>query len=429
MGHPLEFAKLTLTKALMFWGPTEVSHNKEDELERRHYTALHVMPIQFGLIMTISFAGATAVAVEIMGNRRRRKHDNPQQKRHAGRAALVDAHLSDWRPISTAISVLMFFYVLAFFLSILPFFNAGRYRIPIVPFLLFFCAIAFERCAHYFRRQRKLYCFGIIGTMVAAFVVMSVWPFEYKPDLSNWHYARGVCFARTDRIDQAITEYESAIRADDANAKAHFNLGMLLQKVGRTLEAARHLDAVAATGAYELEAKRAKAQALVSGGHLDAAAVELESVLAQYPDDRASLLMLAAIRADQGRIDDAAGLYKTAIALKPGDSATHYNFGATLAAAGRIEPAIEQFQAAINANPNFFEAHNNLAASLVQLNRLDEAVAAFRAALRVEPGSREAAFESCAGAGPAIQTRRSDRAVEVVANRQSGRCGCPLAYG
>lgn len=390
VGHPLEFLKLTLTKTLMFWGPTEVSHNKEDELERRHYAALHGIPIQFGLIMAMSLAGATAVAVEILGNRRRRKNESPQRKQHAGRAALADAHLWDWRPISTAMAVLMFFYVSAFFLSILPFFNAGRYRIPIIPFLLFFCAIGIARCTHYFRQRRPARCAGVIGTMVAVFIVMSAWPFKYEPDLSNWHYARGVCFARTDRIEKAIAEYESAIRANEANAKAHFNLGVLLQKVGRPLEAAKHLDAVAATGAYELEAKRAKAQALVSGGHLDAAAIELESILAQHPDDRASLLMLAAIRADQGRIDDAAGLYKAAIALKPGDAATHYNFGATMAAAGRIEPAIEQFQAAIDAKPDFFEAHNNLATSLVQLNRLDEAVEAFRAALRAESGSREA---------------------------------------
>lgn len=42
-------------------------------------------------------------------------------------------------------------------------------------------------------------------------------------------------------LNEAVAKYESAVRYDDFNAMAHFNLGVAYKKLGRTAEAVREL--------------------------------------------------------------------------------------------------------------------------------------------------------------------------------------------
>lgn len=395
--NPGEFVRLTAKKALMFWGPSEVSHNKEDELERRHYAALHVVPIGFGFVFATAAAGLAAFAIGKRGLPGALQKIRGIEAVHSSRGAgddgggVASVESALQLPLSRAIAGLMVLYVVAFFLSILPFFNAGRYRVPIIPFLLFFSAIAAASVME-FARRRPVAAFSLVGVCAAACVAMTLWPFRHEPDVSNWHYARGLCLSRTNRPDAAIREYEAAIRSDSANAKAHYNLGLLLEARGDLALAATHFDAVAATGQYELESRRQQARILYQAGRIDEAAALLEALRTDAPNDADSVLMLAAVRMDQRRWDDAADCYHRLIDARPDDADLRYNLGSILSEAGRLEESVDAYRAAIRLRPAFFEAYNNLAASFVRLNRLDEAASAFRSAIGVNPGSREASL-------------------------------------
>ncbi|MBX3396468.1 MAG: tetratricopeptide repeat protein [Phycisphaerae bacterium] len=393
--HPAEFVRLTLRKALMFWGPSEVSHNKEDELERRHYTALHVVPIGFGFVFATAVAGVAVFVIGRRGSKEALRRIRGVETVRSSRSIKDDTSgpteigAALQLPLPRAIAGLMLLYIVSFFLSILPFFNAGRYRVPIIPFLLFFSAIGAASVMEFATRRRAA-AFGVVGVCAAACLAMVLWPFRHEPDVSNWHYARGLCLSRTNRPEVAVKEYEAAIRADSANAKAHYNLGLLMQARGDLALAAAHFDAVAATGQYQLESQRQQARILYQAGRLDDAAALLESLAAAVPDDADSVLMLAAVRMDQHRWDDAAACYRRLVALRPDDADLRYNLGSILSDAGRTEESVDSYRAAIALKPAFFEAYNNLAAAQVRLNRLDEAASAFRSAVGVNPGSREA---------------------------------------
>lgn len=386
ISHPAEFLRITLRKALMFWGPSEISHNKEDALERRYYTALHAIPLSFAMMVVLAIAGLGAVVSEIT---RARKLRGKREVSNSSRERSIEAGFA-WRPISTAMAMLLIFYVAAFFLSILPFFNAGRYRVPIVPPLMILGAIGVSRCGAYFRKARRKDSALVFGSAVLGIFAMAFWPFTFEPDLSNWHYSRGVCLARTNRPDDAIREYEAAVRVDPANAKAHYNLGMLLQQKGRAAEAAAHLDAVSATGYYADETRLAKAQLLANEGRLDEAAAEIDTILTNRADDVKALMLLAGVREKQGLTGDAVVCYRRVLEKNPDDADVHYNLGVTLAVAGRHSEAIESFRSAIEIRPEFFAAWNNMGASLVQLNQYDGALTAFGKALEIDPASREA---------------------------------------
>lgn len=411
--NPGEFARLTFKKALMFWGPSEISHNKEVALEREHYAALHAVPISFGMVAAGAIVGLCWTFAATRHNRadtiRTSGRESGRHRRPSTDAASSRSNVLP-NPLASRLALLMALYVAAFFLSILPFFNSARYRVPIIPFLMFFSAVAICFAFDAVRR-RQWRAFGTIaGAGAIAGMIMLFWPYRFEADRSNWHYTRGVCHMRTGRPEAAMREYEAAIEIDPDNAKAHFNLGVLYQQAGRVEDAASQFARVEASGSYESESRRARISVLMQAGRLEEAADEIKVMLRDKPDDAQAHMALAMVRESQGRIDEAVSNYLSAAKLEPSNADVQFNLAAALWSAGRLEDAVAAYRQALVVRPTFIEARNNLAAALVQLDRLDEAEAEFRAVLKTNPDSRDAHLNL------ALVLTRQERLTDVVAH-------------
>ena len=64
---------------------------------------------------------------------------------------------------------------------------------------------------------------------------------RYEPDCGLAWYNLGVVLEDAERSDDALPCYESAVRADDTLADAHWNLSLLYERRGRRQEAIRNL--------------------------------------------------------------------------------------------------------------------------------------------------------------------------------------------
>ena len=155
--------------------------------------------------------------------------------------------------------------------------------------------------------------------------------FRYAVDVTrdNWlaHSNLGVALAQTGEIEEAITQYEEALRIEPDLADAHYNLGIALARVGRMPEAIEQLE-------Y---------------------ALQIDPDLAEAHNN------LGIDLAQSGRIPEAIEHLERALRIQPDLAEAHYNLGIALVQAGRIEDAISHYQQALRIKPDYIQAQNAIA--------------------------------------------------------------------
>ncbi|MBI4625652.1 MAG: tetratricopeptide repeat protein [Verrucomicrobia bacterium] len=140
------------------------------------------------------------------------------------------------------------------------------------------------------------------------------------------------------------------------NARARYNLGIMLEQAGRLAEAVAQFRAV----------------------------LRLQPRDVETHNKVGNLLLRAGTRAE------ALEHFRTAVALRPDYADARNNLGVALIQAGRAAEAIEHFSAVVRLRPDLFEAHFNLANALLQANRPDEAVVQYERAVRIRPDDPQA---------------------------------------
>ena len=175
------------------------------------------------------------------------------------------------------------------------------------------------------------------------------------------HYAEsdnnlGAALEKTGRVQEAIVQYERALRLKPDFAEAHYNLGLVLWQTG---------NAKAAIGEFE-------------------EAVRIDPDLAEAQNNLAVALV------QQGRLQEAAEHFEQALRVAPDDAETYYNLGGVFLRLGRLPAAVAQWEQAVRINPDLAEAHYNLAVALEQTGKIEDAIRHYERVLQLEPDYAEA---------------------------------------
>jgi protein O-mannosyl-transferase len=226
-------------------------------------------------------------------------------------------------------------------------------------------------------------CYGIAGRLGVAIVAMAAAALavasaernrDYESELSIWgdtvskvpgnaraHGNLAKVLARIPgRLDDAVAEYEEALRLDPAAPELRVNLGNIWFRVP---------------------------------GHMDDAIGQYEEALRLMPDDaQAHFALACALAAEPGRLDESVAQYEDALRLRPDYAAAHSNLGnALLRIPGRSKEAITHYEEALRLKPDLAAAHLGLAMALLKFpGRGEEAKAHLMEVLRLEPGNDEA---------------------------------------
>jgi tetratricopeptide (TPR) repeat protein len=152
------------------------------------------------------------------------------------------------------------------------------------------------------------------------------------------------------KLDEALYQYQEAVRLTPGYADAHNSLGNILGMKGQDDEAISQ--------------------------YREAVRLNPDHALAQHN--------LGMALARKGQLDEAISQYQAAIRLKPDYAHAYNNLGVALGMKGRIEEAISQFQEVIRLKPDHVDAHNNLGLALDKIGRTDEAIRQFQEALRLK---------------------------------------------
>ncbi len=229
---PAGFLRLSWRKLRWLVGPAEVGHNKEVALERRASRTLAWLPMPFPWLLALALGGLLVQrAIQL----------NPKEVRGAGSQAPVTGHVTG-QVTGRELLGLVLLLVLAYGLSLLPFFAAARYRIPLLPWLVILAApLAGLRSLSAGAALRAIVPavgLGIIATLGGPSVSQSG---------EKWHVERAIALAMAERPQEARVELELALAVNPRSTRALYELALLDHAEGKHSQARQRYELVVRT--------------------------------------------------------------------------------------------------------------------------------------------------------------------------------------
>jgi len=364
--NPGAFLELTLRKAALFWGPAEVTNNRDLEAALASSRVLSSVPLSFSPLLALALAGA------VFSRRRLRGGGNEGRRRRQ-------------------VAALLALFVLFYFLSILPAAAAARYRVPVLPVLAFFAAAGLAELARALRERRWRFAAGYAALGAGLYAVACLSPVEYESSGAKFHFDRAVALEAARDLPAALGEYRSAVLLDPGHVRARNNLGALLLKQGDIEAALEQYRAALAEEPEDARTWNNLGEALLAAGRRVRAEEALQRALVLDPRSLKALNNLGICEEKSGRPREAEARYREALALDGSYARAHYNLANLLAKEGRRGEALAHYRAAVAAAPDFAEAWNNLGNLLVRSGAAREAEEAYGRALESAappPGAR-----------------------------------------
>ena len=388
--HPIEWLRLEARKFRLLWNGTEIVDTESQESHEDYSPPLHLLArvARFGVLVPLALIGAW-----ISWSERRRLWLLP---------TMMGAYAS----------------------SVLAFYVVARYRLPLVPFLTMFAALAVVRGRAFFP---ALTLTRIVGGL-AALTVVTVWcnvPVVSADAMRVATYQNlGAAFQETGRLHDAEAAFTRALALDPDSAPAHSSLGSVLRQQGRPEEAIEQLELALRLQPNFDDARFNLANARADLGDWTGAIAAYEQVARRRPDSVEAHANLAIALAGADRLDEAIEHFRTAAALAPQTAKAHYNLGHALLVRGDVNEAVDEliraeridpndglvhyelgnahlvqqrfadaereFRETVRLLPRSAEGHNELGITLGSLGRLDEAAGEFETAVRINPAFEQA---------------------------------------
>jgi len=222
----------------------------------------------------------------------------------------------------------------------------------------------------------------------------------------------GVLYAQEDRVSCAVVAFEAALKLEDQNWEAHYNLALALLRKGDRARARRELqnaiqqkpDSVSSHFAlgslFEDDRKLGNAEeqlraalridphfapgaiklseVLINEGKPQAAVASLEDAVKQAPPDQVELMQtaLGTAYAENGEMDKALATLKDLVAARPDSAGAHFNLGLVFARQGQFkdeEGAVTEFREALQLDPGMDPARLALGRVLISLQKYSDA--------------------------------------------------------
>jgi tetratricopeptide (TPR) repeat protein len=206
------------------------------------------------------------------------------------------------------------------------------------------------------------------------------------------HNVLGVVLDRGGRSDQALAEFEAAIKLDPKLVSARNNIGGILAEKGKTSEAIKQFEVVLGIDPTHVQAHFNLGSLFAERGDFEKAVTHLVAARRSSPDDPQVALALLKVGYRANRIkeaEEAADFAEKALAADPRALFTL----ATLLAQNKVyDRAARLFEQVNRAAPRTYEVLYNLGVALYNLDRNDEAAQYLAEAADLNPAPPETHF-------------------------------------
>ncbi len=352
--HPLKTLVLLFKKTLIFWGPVETTNDKVLHYAKLNSPILHWLP-GFPMVLGLFVMGMIVYL---------RTPNRPD----------------------TAMGVLLLLFIFSYYASVVPYFVAGRYRVPIIPYALLIGAYGVARIAE-FAKARDYKRAGLwAGAAVGVYVVGSLPFVTYKPDLAIWHHQRATAFEQQGDLDKAIDEVHEELKINPSYPDAYNFLGTLLAKQGKHDEAIEaYRKAIELKPAHDVALNNLGYE-LYKKGQTDEALKSYTEALRANPQFGLAHNNLGNLLLERGQADEARRHFEEALRLDPSDKFADYNLGNALRALGKSREAVAHYERAMTFDRANADIPNNLGLAYSDLGESEKAVQCYEQALLLDAG-------------------------------------------
>ncbi|MGA2139968.1 MAG: tetratricopeptide repeat protein [Verrucomicrobiia bacterium] len=266
----------------------------------------------------------------------------------------------------------------------------SRYEVEFLPALLLLAVVGILGLERALADRRVWRCaarwgWGLLLGFSVAFNLLA-----WVQQCAEEHLLVGRVLRGAGRMQEAIGEYEQALRLKPDYVEAHENLAAALVQLGNVPEAMEHWEQVLRIKPDRTDAHNNLGLALMRQGRLQEAIQHYEQALRIKPDLVEAHDNLAAALVQLGNVPEAMEHWEQVLRIKPDRADAHNNLGVALMGQGRLQEAIQHYEQALRIKPDFAEAHCNLGIALEQAGRPQDAIGHYQQALRLNPDLAEA---------------------------------------
>ncbi len=215
---------------------------------------------------------------------------------------------------------------------------------------------------------------------------------QVQPLMPQIYNNLGIALLKHRRYTEAIQRFEQALEIEPRYAKVHNNLGSALCEVGRRPEAVKHFREACRLEPDFAQARENLATTLTEMGdealqreQVDEAVVYYGEALRVMPTLPEAHFGLGNALARQGSLDEAAGAYRQAIRVRPDFAEAHTHLGNVLVLRGDKPRAIACYGEALRFRPDLVAARFGLANLLAEMGKTAEAIGQYEEILRLKP--------------------------------------------
>lgn len=191
--------------------------------------------------------------------------------------------------------------------------------------------------------------------------------------------------ARNRDYRDALTLWSHDVAHYPQSARAHNNLALELQHLGKRADAAREYSAAVERHPTYVAAHYNWGLLLLEDGDLPGALVHLQAATQYGPGFADAHVNFGIALARANRVAEAITQFQDALALQPDAADAHYNLALALESSGRTREAVVHFRSALVQQPNLADAHYHLAQIAEKSGELAEAIDEYRLTLRDTP--------------------------------------------
>jgi len=212
----------------------------------------------------------------------------------------------------------------------------------------------------------------------------------------NWvaHHNLGALMYREGRTVEAIAHFRETLRIRPRYAQGHASLAQALEDEGRADEALSLFEEAVRLDPSSASSRRMLAGALKRRGRVPEAAFQYKEAARLDPEDTGTLVALGFLLTELGQPAESAGAFEEAILVDPRDGTARLGLGIALARQGRVDEAITRLEEAVRLLPQDPVARVNLGLLLAERGHYGEAVSMLREAERLAGEGSEASLKA-----------------------------------
>ncbi len=199
----------------------------------------------------------------------------------------------------------------------------------------------------------------------------------------------GILYARTNRIDKAIAEYQRALRLSPNDQSILLNLGLVNLREEQHSKALPFFERVLAVDPFNNQARQLRDMCLLYTGRVPPALQDLQSLARDRPGDPQLLFLLGLAYLKHGDSKQAQSVFNRMF-QESEPARAQFMLGKASYEAALFPQAEESYHAVLRLDPKFPGIHLELGKVYLSERRTQDAIAQFKQALD-EPASKEEA--------------------------------------